>query len=165
MHKQKTVSVFCSILCLLFEGTDLLFDQVSLNTLENALVFQINDAQAQHKKKNKAQTLKEEQAPFNTPQKGFFDLSDQRAVSYAQIIREKVCMVLKGVPLHGSVVVFIKCTHFQQRIVSGASDHFHHLMSHDTRAKCRGVARIFQREFTLCQSEGTHQIVTMAKVS
>ena len=29
----------------------------------------------------------------------------------------------------------------------------------------RGVARIFQRGVTLCQSEGTHQIVTMAKVS
>ena len=93
-------------------------------------------------------------------------MSDQRAVSYARIIRGKVCMVLQGVLLHGSVVVFIKCTHLQQRIVSGPSDHFHHLMSRDTRAKCRGVARIFQRGgVTLCQSEGTHQIVTMAEVS
>ena len=29
----------------------------------------------------------------------------------------------------------------------------------------RGVARIFERGVTLCQSEGTHQIVTVAKVS
>ena len=29
----------------------------------------------------------------------------------------------------------------------------------------RGVARIFQRGVTLCQGEGIHQIVTMAKIS
>ena len=29
---------------------------------------------------------------------------------------------------------------------------------------CRDVARSFQRGVTLCQSEGTHQIVTMAKI-
>jgi len=33
------------------------------------------------------------------------------------------------------------------------------------RREGRGVARIFPRGVTLCQSEGTHQIFTMAKIS
>ena len=40
-----------------------------LKLQQNALVIQINDTLAQ------LQTLKEEQAPFNTSQKGFFELS------------------------------------------------------------------------------------------